>query len=140
MAIQLQIVWNYALPILAISITCGVLTTALVVFLGRRLWDYNLERTVAIYGTVTGTVSCGLLLLRIADPEFKSPAVIEVAVMNVIMLIPLAPYLLLVNAPVWWDWSIALTVLVFLGAMVLSLILLKVLKLWQKPKKVNIEN
>ncbi len=134
MAIQLQIIWRYAVPILAISLTCGVLTTAVVVFLGRRLWDYNLERTVAIYGTVTGTVSCGLLLLRIADPEFKSPAVIEVAVMNVIMLIPLAPYLILVNAPVWWNWSIALTVFVFLGAMVLSLILLKVLKLWQKPK------
>jgi ESS family glutamate:Na+ symporter len=128
MAIQLQTVWNYAVPILAISITSGVLTTVAVVFLGKRLWSYNLERTVAIYGTVTGTVSCGLLLLRIADPEFKSPAVIEVAVMNVIMLIPLAPYLILVNAPVWWDWSVALTVVVFCGAMVLSLILLKVLK------------
>lgn len=133
MAIQLQIVWNYAIPILAISIVCGVLTTAVVVFLGRRLWGHNLERTVAIYGTVTGTVSCGLLLLRIADPEFKSPAVIEIAVMNVIMLIPLAPYLILVNAPLWWEWSIALTVLVFLGAMALSLVLLKALKLWQKP-------
>ncbi len=140
MAIQLQIVWNYALPILAISMTCGVLTTVVVVFLGKRLWSYNLERTVAIYGTVTGTVSCGLLLLRIADPEFKTPAVIEVAVMNVMMLIPLAPYLVLVNAPVWWDWSIALTITVFLGAMVLSLILLKVLKLWQEPQKVNIED
>ena len=140
MAIQLQIVWNYAIPILAISLTCGVLTTAVVVFLGRRLWDYNLERTVAIYGTVTGTVSCGLLLLRIADPEFKSPAVIEIAVMNVIMLIPLAPYLILVNAPLWWDWSIALTVLVFLGAMAMSLILMKVLKLWQEPQKMSNEN
>jgi ESS family glutamate:Na+ symporter len=140
MAIQLQIVWNYAIPILTISLTCGVLTTAVVVFLGRRLWDNNLERTVAIYGTVTGTVSCGLLLLRIVDPEFKSPAVIEVAVMNVIMLIPLAPYLILVNAPLWWDWSIALTVLVFLGAMALSLVLLKVLKLWQEPQKMNNEN
>jgi ESS family glutamate:Na+ symporter len=140
MAIQLQIVWNYAIPILAISMTCGVLTTVVVVFLGKRLWSYNLERTVAIYGTVTGTVSCGLLLLRIADPEFKTPAVIEVAVMNVIVLIPLAPYLVLVNAPVWWDWSIALTITVFLGAMVLSLILLKVLKLWQKPIKMNIED
>ena len=138
MAIQLQIVWNYAIPILTISLTCGVLTTVVVVFLGRRLWDHNLERTVAIYGTVTGTVSCGLLLLRIVDPEFKSPVVIEVAVMNVIMLIPLAPYLLLVNAPVWWDWSIAFTVLVFLGAMALALILLNVLKLWQKPQKMNI--
>lgn len=134
MAIQLQIVWQYAVPILTISMTCGILTTAVVVFLGKRLWDFHLERTVAIYGTVTGTVSCGLLLLRIADPEFKSPAVIEVAVMNVIVLLPLALYLVLVNAPLWWSWSIALTILVFLAAMVLSLIILKVLKLWQEPK------
>jgi len=140
MAIQLQIVWMYAVPILAISLTCGFLTTVVVVFLGRRLPDYSLERMVAIYGTVTGTVSCGLLLLRIADPEFKSPAVIEVAVMNVIMLLPLAPYLVLVNAPVWWDWSVVATVFVFLGAMVLALILLKVLKLWQSPIEMNIDN
>jgi len=138
MTIQLQIVWKFAVPIIAISIICGVLTTAVVVFLGRRLWDYNLERTAAIYGTVTGTVSCGLLLLRIADPEFKSPAVIEVAVMNAIMLIPLTPYLMLVNAPIWWNWSLASTVLVFFSAMVLSLILLKVMKLWRKPKSMNI--
>ena len=140
MAIQLQIVWKYAVPILAISLTCGFLTTVVVVFLGRRLRDYSLERTVAIYGTVTGTVSCGLLLLRIADPEFKSPVVIEIAVMNVIMLLPLAPYLVLVNAPVWWDWSVALTILVFLSAMVLALILLKVLRLWYRPMKMNIED
>ena len=140
MTIQLQIVWKFVVPILAISMICGVLTTAVVVFLGRRLWDYNLERTAAIYGTVTGTVSCGLLLLRIADPEFKSPAVIEVAVMNAIMLIPLAPYLMLVNAPVWWNWSLASTVMVFFGAMVMSLILLKVLKLWRKPETMNIED
>jgi ESS family glutamate:Na+ symporter len=80
-------------------------------------------------------VSCGLLLLRIADPELKSPAVIEVAVMNAIVLIPLTPYLMLVNAPVWWDWRVVSTVLVFMGAMVLSLILLKVLKLWRSPRK-----
>ena len=134
MAIQLQIVWKYAIPILSISLACGVSTTVLVFFLGRRLWDYNLERTVAIYGTVTGTVSCGLLLLRIADPDLKSPAVLEIAVMNVIMLIPLAPYLILVNAPVWWDWSVLLTVLVFLGAMVLSLIILKAVVGRQEPR------
>jgi hypothetical protein len=52
-------------------------------------------------------------------------------------LIPLAQYLILVNAPVWWHWSVALTILVFLGAMVLALILLKVLKLWQKPMKIH---
>ena len=66
-----------------ISISIGVLTTLAVVYLGKRLWSYNLERTAAIYGSVTGTVSCGLLLLRIVDPEFKTPVAIDIALMNI---------------------------------------------------------
>ena len=55
-AIQLKIVWDYILPIGLIALVNAVLTTALVVWFGRRLSAYNLERTAAIYGVVTGTV------------------------------------------------------------------------------------
>jgi ESS family glutamate:Na+ symporter len=77
MAIQFLVVWKYALPIFLISILNGVLTTLVVIYLGKRLWGHNLERTAAVYGAVTGTVSCGLLLLRIADPDFKTPVAID---------------------------------------------------------------
>ncbi len=105
MAIQLPVVWEFVLPISVISIVNGLLTTGVVVYLGNRLWSYNLERTAAVYGAVTGTVSCGLLLLRIADPDFKTPVAIEIAVMNVLSIIPIGGCLLLVNAPVWWNWG-----------------------------------
>lgn len=130
MAIQLLVVWKYVLPISLIAVANGLLTTAVVVYLGKRLWSYNLERTVAIYGTVTGTVSCGLLLLRIVDPEFKTPVAIEIAVMNVLSIVPIGGCLLLVNAPVWWDWGVGTTSIVFMGVMVAGLALIRLLKLW----------
>ena len=87
-----------------------------------------------IFGTVTGTVSCGLLLLRIVDPDFKTPAVIEVALMNVMMLVPLAGLLVLVNATVWWNWSLALTLLVFVAVMVVAFITMRACNLLNTPK------
>ncbi len=134
MAIQILVVWKYALPIFLISILNGVLTTMVVVYLGKRLWDYNLERTAAVYGAVTGTVSCGLLLLRIADPDFKTPVAIEIAVMNVLSIVPIGGCLLLVNAPVWWNWGVGTTSLVFLGVMAAGLALIRLLKFWGPPK------
>ena len=134
MAIQLLVVWKYAFPIFFISILNGVLTTMVVVYLGKRLHDYNLERTAAVYGAVTGTVSCGLLLLRIADPDFKTPVAIEIAVMNVLSIVPIGGCLLLVNAPVWWDWGVGTTSFVFAGVMAVGLALIRVLKFWGPPK------
>jgi ESS family glutamate:Na+ symporter len=130
MAIQFLVVWKYALPIFLISILNGVLTTLVVIYLGKRLWGHNLERTAAVYGAVTGTVSCGLLLLRIADPDFKTPVAIEIAVMNVLSIVPIGGCLLLVNAPLWWNWGVGATSLVFLGVMAAGLALIRLLKLW----------
>jgi ESS family glutamate:Na+ symporter len=126
-AIQLKIVWDYILPISLIALANGILTTLLVIRFGKKLDAFGLERSVAIFGTVTGTVSCGLLLLRIVDPEFKTPVAFEIAVMNVFVLPIVGGCTLLVNAPLWWGWSVGLTVLVFAGIFSGSLLLLKLL-------------
>jgi ESS family glutamate:Na+ symporter len=134
MAIELAVVWEYIIPISVISLTVGVVTTFAIIYLGKRIWSYNLERMVAVYGAVTGTVSCGLLLLRIVDPEFKTPVAIDIALMNLFSIPGIGLCLVLVNGPVWWNWSTALTILVFLGVMILALALLKIFKLWGEPK------
>lgn len=134
MAVQLQVVWKFLLPVAAIALTSGVLTTIGVIFLGKRIWSYNIERMVAVYGTVTGTVSCGLLLLRIVDPEFKTPVAIEIGIVNALMLIPLPGMLVLVNANIWWGWPIHMIVLFFSAIMVLALIAIRVLRMWEDPK------
>jgi hypothetical protein len=42
--------------------------------------------------------------------------------------------MVLVNAPVWWHWSVGLTCLVFAVLLVGCLALIRVLKLWGTPK------
>jgi ESS family glutamate:Na+ symporter len=134
MAIKVMVVWKYIVPIAVMSLVNGILTTALVIYFGKRLWEYNVERMVGIYGAVTGTVSSGLLLLRIADPEFKTPAAIEIGLMSLFMVPVVLGSGILVNAPLWWGWSVGMTVLVFVGIFVATLIFMKAAKLWLKPK------
>jgi ESS family glutamate:Na+ symporter len=133
-AIQLPVVWQYIIPILAISLTVGVVTTVVVLYLGKRTTSYPLERSVAIYGTVTGTVSCGLLLLRIADPDFSTPVVMEIALMNVVSIPIIGACLVLLNGPIWWNWSVALSVVVFFGIAAACLGLIRVFRLWGAPR------
>ncbi|HSA16730.1 MAG TPA: sodium:glutamate symporter, partial [Spirochaetota bacterium] len=109
-------------------------TTLVVVYLGNRIMTHNLERTVAIYGTVTGTVSSGLLLLRIVDPEFRTSTAMEMGYMTIFASAPVLGTMLLVSAPVLWGWTIELTMLVFVGMLVICLALLKVFKLWGKNR------
>jgi len=133
-AIQIVVVMKYILPIALISITSGILSTMVVVYFGSRLDSYNLERSVSIFGTCTGTVSSGLLLLRIVDPEFKTPVAIEIGIMNIMAAPVVLVSMILINSPVWWKWHVGLTSLVFVGILVLHLILLRVLKYWGTPK------
>ena len=126
-AIQLKIVWQFLVPIGLIAVANGIVTTLLVVWFGRRLAAFSLERTAAIYGTVTGTVSCGLLLLRISDPDFRTPVAFELALMNVMVLPIVGGCTLLVNAPLWWGWSIGLTMTVFAAIFGVSLGLMHLL-------------
>ena len=134
MAIQLVIIWDFIVPIVAISIASGLLTTLVVITIGRRTWSYCLERTVGIYGCVTGNVSTGLLLLRVADPEFETPVALELGV-QVIFAAPFVfSYMLLMHAPFWWGWSIELVVIIYAAAMLLSLFLLRAFKLFNPPR------
>jgi len=134
MAIQVVVVWKYIVPISVMALSSGVLTAVIVFYFGRRLWSYNLERTVAIYGMVTGTVSSGLLLLRITDPEFKTPVAVELGIVNLFALPVVMGGSILVNAPLWWNWSVGLTVLVFAFILIAALALLKILKMVGPPR------
>jgi len=125
-AIELLILETYIAPILFISVTGGVITTIIVFTLGRKLPDYGLERSIAIYGVVTGTVSSGLMLLRIVDPEFKTPVAREIGFMNIFAVPVVGGLTCLINAPLWWGWSLLWTCLVFLLILtVASVILLR---------------
>jgi glutamate:Na+ symporter, ESS family len=133
-AIKPAIVVKFIIPILVISLASGIATTLVVVFFGRRLTEYNLERMVLLYGTCTGTLSSGLLLLRIVDPKLDSPVAIEAGILAIGALPFVLTSMLLVNAKFLFGWEIWHIMLAFAVMLLLNVTLLKVTRLWSSPK------
>ncbi|HPB81778.1 MAG TPA: sodium/glutamate symporter, partial [Spirochaetota bacterium] len=134
MAIQLVVVWEYIVPIALMSVAAAVVTTWSILYLGRRIDTLNFERTMTIFGTCTGTVSTGLLLLRVIDPEFRTPVAFEIGIMNMVAMPIIVASMLLVNAPVWWGWNLWLVIGANVLLLLISIILILVIKMWGKPK------
>lgn len=94
MAVNADTVWKYITPFLLVCVTCTGITLGGMVWLGRRVGAYGLERMLVTFGLITGTAASGLALLRIVDPDFRTPAAAEVGLNNVYALIPLFPFML----------------------------------------------
>jgi len=134
-AIEVAIVWTYLLPISIIASVTGISTLFVVLYLGKRMWTrYALERTVGIFGTVTGTVPSGLLLIRILDPDFKTPVAMDLGLTSIFAAPFVLSGMLLITAPVLWGWSVQQTILAFGVMLIVSLALIKLLGFLGKPQ------
>ena len=129
-AIKPAIVVKFILPILVIGLSSGIATTIVIVFFGKRLSEYNLERMVLLYGTCTGTLSSGLLLLRIVDPKLDSPVALEAGVLAIGALPFVLASMLLVNAKFLFGWQIWQIMAAFALMLLLNITALKVTGLW----------
>ena len=78
-AISISVLLEYITIIAIMSIVGGLLTMWFVVREIRKSGlDSKLERILAVYGTLTGTLSTGLTLTRVVDPDFKTKAAQDV--------------------------------------------------------------
>jgi ESS family glutamate:Na+ symporter len=74
-AISIVALAQYWLPIIVLAILGGIATILTVLWLSSRMFrDHIFQRTILIYGAMTGTLPTGLALLRVIDPELESPA------------------------------------------------------------------
>lgn len=74
------VVW----PLTAV-IVGAVAATVVVLLIARRWIDaWRTERSLALFGTVTGTAASGLALLALTDPEMESPVGVELGAMVVV--------------------------------------------------------
>jgi len=107
-AINVVIVVKYWLPITLISILAGLATYLIIRFAARRAFDdFHFERMIGIFGEMTGTINSGLVLIRITDPEFKTPAAEDLAYGGGLALFLGFPLLILLNAPLnFWNNSL----------------------------------
>ena len=133
MAIQMDIIGIWIVPILIISAAGAVITAAVSIFFCERLGsDHDFERMLGVYGTSTGTTPSGVSLLRIVDPKLQTPAGEELGIMNMTMIFSSLPLTLITMAGLK-----VISLPVTCGALLLSavvfMILLKVFRVWKKP-------
>jgi len=99
-AISLVFVGQYWLPILVMSTICGLMVTITVPWMSSRMFnDFRFERMLMLYGVSTGTLSTGLALLRVMDPEFKTKVSSDYMLSAGLTFIFAIPFILCINLP-----------------------------------------
>lgn len=132
MSVSIGSIGMWIIPITIISIVVTVFTTVVCLYFGRRFGGENdFERTLGLFGSSTGTIPSGISLVRIVDPELKTTTSLELGAINAIMIAH-APIVLIMTAFASGALSLLLTVIILLGLSLVFLVLLKVLKLWNK--------
>lgn len=124
-AINVTIVGRYWLPILIMSLLAGLATYYIIRYTSRRAFDdYHFERFIGIFGEMTGTINSGLVLIRVTDPEFSTPAAEDLAYGGGIALFLGFPLLILLNVPMAFFDNSLKGYWITIGAVVVYLLLL----------------
>lgn len=114
MSIEVAILASVGLPILLVTVAVTIATAALCFGMSRVSADFGPERSIASFGCCCGSTGTGLLLLRLLDPDFRTPVARELAVFNIAIMVTTL-HILFVMAPVLPSISIP-TILAVYGA------------------------
>lgn len=78
-SLPIKAIMNYIAPITVMCILGFIITYLLVFPLSDFFFkkNYSFERAIVSWGTLTGVLMTGMTLLKICDPEYKSPALSE---------------------------------------------------------------
>lgn len=73
-SLPVHAVLEYLLPLIALIIGGYIITFGLIMVLSKAFFhDYWFEHAMTVLGTCAGVFLTGLMLLKICDPDFKSP-------------------------------------------------------------------
>jgi ESS family glutamate:Na+ symporter len=100
-AISVTLVGANWLPIVVFATLLAGVAALTILWLGSRLFahDHAFERVVLFWGTLTGTLSTGLALLRAVDPEFKTPAASDYLYASALTFFLVLPLILVSGFP-----------------------------------------
>ncbi len=97
-AIDIRIVAKYVWPIVALCVAGGIVTFLYVKRMCRTCFpDFEHEAFLVNFGTLTGTASNGMILLREIDPNYETPAGGIFVLSQFPAMFAVAPLLLLLN-------------------------------------------
>jgi ESS family glutamate:Na+ symporter len=101
-AISLVVVLRFWLPILVMGTVAGVLAFWLIPAVGRWIYpDHKFGRMLIVYGAATGTLATGLALLRVVDPDFRTPVATDYMYASAMVFVLAIPLILMINLPAY---------------------------------------
>ena len=124
-AISVVVVTQFWLPILLLASVATILLFLTVPWFCSRLFeDHQFHRMMLIFGVSSGTLSTGLALLRVIDPEFETPVARDYTYASGITFLLVIPLILSISFPVrtfvtgnmtyfWVALAISLAYLIF---------------------------
>ena len=77
-SMPIKAVLNYAVPMVVMFILGFLFVWFILFFIGKKVFkSFWFERAIVLFGQNTGVAITGILLLRICDPEMKTPVLTE---------------------------------------------------------------
>jgi ESS family glutamate:Na+ symporter len=127
-AITIVLLTRFWIPILVIAIVGAVVSTITIFWTVSRLFtDNRFTRAIMFYGNLTGTLSTGLALLRVVDPDFKTPVATDYMYGTGITFVLVIPLILMLNLPGYWYttgqvWYLWVTLAIIAAYVVFSVV------------------
>lgn len=107
-----------------------VITTALWLYC-KNVKENGVESFGMVFGTLTGTISTGLLLMRIVDPDCESPVARNYGIASLFLY----PYFLLLAVVVHWEVVLHRSPWTIVGVFAACAIIGLALARWARPSK-----
>jgi len=99
-SITLFIFSSYWVEVVILSLLCGLALIFFSRYIAVKIYaDYPLERSVATFGLLTGTIAAALALLRMVDPKMEMPIVRELGYASGLSILVGLPALVLITLP-----------------------------------------
>lgn len=133
MAISIGIVMKYIVLIASVIVVCTIFTMVYTLYLGRRIGQFDLERMLVLFGSGTGTIPSGLVLLRIADPAFKTTVALESGVCQLILVFAIT-HIIMIAGILPGSFTIIQGMGIWAATSAVLLVMLKIFKVWKKEK------
>lgn len=131
----IQVFTDYWLPIVALTVVLVLVNIVTNLYIGYKTYEENwFERSIGAYGTFSGVLATGLLLVRTVDPEFKTDApqtasfAAASAYPYMLTYIALGPTLSYKLSPLLMiGWAFAITIVLFA---------IMRMKFWKKERRI----
>ena len=97
-AIEINDIKNYIIPVLILSVTGAVITYIYIRLVSKECFKgFEHEMFLMCYGTLTGTASNGMILMKEIDPSLRTPTSSLYILSNFPAMVMIAPLLFLLS-------------------------------------------